>query len=187
MKFGKNMSKIGRRPIQIPKEVEIEIKGNLVLVKGPKGVLEKEFPKEIDFKIEKDQIFVFPKKITKKINALWGLSRAILKNMIEGVTKGYEKKLEIEGLGYKAEMSGKKLVLRVGYSHPVEIVPPEGISISVEKNIISVSGIDKELVGQVAAKIKRVKPAEPYKGKGIKYLGEIIRRKVGKKLAATKE
>jgi large subunit ribosomal protein L6 len=184
VKFGKNMSKIGKKPILIPKGVEVKIEGNTVFVKGPKGSLEKKFPQEIDFKIENDKIFVFPKVKTKKIKALWGLSRAILNNMVEGVVKGYEKKLEIEGLGYKAEKEKDNLVLRVGFSHPVIISPPPGISISVEKNIISVSGIDKELVGQIAAKIKKVKPAEPYKGKGIKYLGEKIRRKVGKKIAS---
>ena len=180
----KNMSKIGKKPILIPQEVEVRIKENTVFVKGPKGSLEKKFPEGIDFKIENGYVFVFPKIKTKKIKALWGLSRALLNNMIEGVVKGYEKKLEIEGLGYKAEKERENLVLRVGFSHPVIISPPPGISISVEKNIISVSGIDKELVGQVAANIKRVKPAEPYKGKGIKYLGEKIRRKVGKKLTS---
>ena len=191
MKCGKNskfqipnMSRIGKKPIEIPKEVEVKIEGQKIVVSGPKGTLEKEFRPEIGFEIKEGKIFVFPKIESKITKALWGTYRQLISNMIEGVVKGYEKKLEIEGLGYKAAMEGENLVLRVGYSHPVIITPPKGIKISVDKNIITVSGIDKELVGQVAANIKKVKPAEPYKGKGIKYLGEKIRRKVGKKATA---
>ena len=183
MKFG-NMSRIGKKPIQIPPGVEVKIEGNKVMVKGPKGELSREFRPEIGFEIKEGKVFVFPKIETKITKALWGTYRQLIFNMIEGVTKGYEKKLEIEGLGYRASMEGENLVLRVGYSHPVTVTPPKGIKISVEKNIITVSGIDKELVGQIAANIKKVKPAEPYKGKGIKYLGEKIRRKVGKKTTA---
>jgi len=183
VKFG-NMSRIGKKPIQIPPQVEVKIEGNKVTVKGPKGELSREFRPEIGFEIKEGKVFVFPKIETKITKALWGTYRQLIFNMIEGVTKGYEKKLEIEGLGYRASMEGENLVLRVGYSHPVIVTPPKGIKISVEKNIITVSGIDKELVGQIAANIKKVKPAEPYKGKGIKYLGEKIRRKVGKKATA---
>jgi large subunit ribosomal protein L6 len=178
------MSRIGKKPIEIPKEVQIRIEGQKVIVSGPKGNLEKEFRPEIGFEIKEGKIFLFPKIETKKTKALWGTYRQLIFNMIEGVQKGYEKKLEIEGLGYKASIEGENLVLRVGYSHPVIVTPPKGIKISVEKNIITVSGIDKELVGQIAAKIKKAKPAEPYKGKGIKYLGERIRKKVGKKATA---
>jgi large subunit ribosomal protein L6 len=177
----KIMSRIGKKPIEIPAEVQVKIEGNKVTVKGPKGELSKEFRPEIGFEIKEGKIFVFPKIETKITKALWGTYRQLISSMIEGVLKGYEKKLEIEGLGYRATMEGENLVLRVGYSHPVVVSPPKGIKISVEKNIITVFGIDKELVGQVAANIKKVKPAEPYKGKGIKYLGEKIRRKVGKK------
>lgn len=175
------MSRIGKKPIEIPKEVKVQIDGQKVLVEGPKGKLEKEFRPEIGIEIKEGKIFLFPKIETKMTKALWGTYRQLIANMIEGVQKGYQKQLEIEGLGYRAEMEGENLVLRVGYSHPVKISPPAGIKISVEKNIITVSGIDKELVGQVAAKIREAKPAEPYKGKGIKYVGEKIRRKVGKK------
>jgi large subunit ribosomal protein L6 len=191
------MSRIGKKPIEIPSGVEVKIEGNKVTVKGPRGEITKEFLPEIGFEIKEGKIFVFPKvetqnqkkfatrrsKITK---AIWGTYRQLIFNMIEGVLKGYEKKLEIEGLGYRATMEGENLVLRVGYSHPVIFTPPKGIKISVEKNIITVSGIDKELVGQVAANIRKAKPAEPYKGKGIKYLGEKIRRKVGKKATGVK-
>ena len=179
-----NMSRVGKKPIEIPKEVQIKIEGQKIVISGPKGTLEREFRPEIGFEIKERKIFVFPKIESKITKALWGTYRQLVSNMIEGVVKGYEKKLEIEGLGYKATMEGENLVLRVGFSHPVIITPPKGIKISVEKNIITVSGIDKELVGQVAANIKKVKPAEPYKGKGIKYLGEKIRRKVGKKATA---
>jgi large subunit ribosomal protein L6 len=179
------MSRIGKKPIEIPPGVQVKIEGNRVYVEGPKGKLSKEFRPEIGVEIKEGKILVFPQKSSKITKALWGTTRQLIFNMIEGVTKGYEKKLEIEGLGYKATLEGKNLVLRVGYSHPVIITPPEGVIISVDKNIITVSGIDKELVGQVAANIKKVKPAEPYKGKGIKYLGEKIIRKVGKKATAT--
>jgi len=183
VKYG-SMSRIGKKPIEIPKEVQVKIEGQKVIVSGPKGTLEREFRPEIGFEIKEGKIFVFPKIESKVAKALWGTYRQLISNMIEGVVKGYEKKLEIEGLGYKATMEGENLVLRVGFSHPVIIAPPKEIKISVDKNIITVSGIDKELVGQVAANIKKVKPAEPYKGKGIKYLGEKIRRKVGKKATA---
>mgnify|MGYP000340530028 CR=1 FL=1 len=180
------MSRIGKKQIEIPEGVEIKIEGEKVTVKGPKGEISKKFRKEIGFDIKDKKIFVIPKIESKMTKALWGTYRQILFNMIEGVVKGFEKKLEIEGIGYKASMEGENLVLRVGFSHPVVVKPPRGIKISVNNNIITVFGIDKELVGQVAANIKKVKEAEPYKGKGIKYLGEKIRRKVGKKVAATK-
>jgi large subunit ribosomal protein L6 len=178
------MSRIGKKPIEIPTGVEVKIEGNKITVKGPKGEISKEFRSEVGIEIKDGKIFLFPRTKTKLTKALWGTYRVLISNMIEGVQKGYQKQLEIEGLGYRAEVKGEDLILQVGYSHPVKISPPEGIKISVEKNIITVSGIDKEMVGQVAAKIRKVKVAEPYKGKGIKYLGEKIRRKVGKKVAA---
>lgn len=179
------MSRVGKKPIQIPEGVEVKIEGQKVIVRGPKGQLEKEIRPEIRIELKEGKISLSSKIQTKKTKAFWGLSRSLISNMIEGVTGGYEKKLEIEGLGYRASLEGEDLVLLVGFSHPIEIKPPKGIKISVEKNIITVSGIDKELVGQVAAKIRKVKVAEPYKGKGIKYLGEKIRRKVGKKVVTT--
>jgi large subunit ribosomal protein L6 len=178
------MSRVGKKPILIPENVEVKIEGNKISVKGPKGEISKEFRPEIGFEIKEGKIFLFPKIKSKITKSLWGTFRALILNMIEGVERGYQKKLEIEGLGYRAEIRGEDLILQVGYSHPIKISPPKGIKISVEKNIITVSGIDKEMVGQVAAKIRKVKVAEPYKGKGIKYLGEKIRRKVGKKVAA---
>jgi large subunit ribosomal protein L6 len=179
------MSKIGKKPIPIPKGVKVKVEKGKIFVSGPKGTLEKEFRPEVGIEIRGEKIFIFPQIETKITKALWGTTRSLILNMVEGVQKGYEKKLEIEGLGYKASIEGENLVLKVGFSHPVVISPPKGIKISIEKNIITVSGIDKELVGKVAAEIKMAKKAEPYKGKGIKYFGEKIKRKVGKKATST--
>lgn len=176
------MSRIGKKPIKIPEGVEVKIEGDLVTIKGPKGELSRKIRPEIKVEKKEGKLQVSPKINTKNTKAFWGLTRSLLANDIKGVTQGYEKKLVIEGLGYKAELQGKDLVLRVGFTHPVKISPPEGITFSVDKNIISVSGINKELVGQMAAKIRKVRPPEPYKGKGIKYLGEIVKRKPGKKV-----
>lgn len=176
------MSRIGKKPIEIPEGVEVEIEDNKVVIKGPKGELNREIRPEIGIEIKEKEIFVSPKIKTKKTKAFWGLTRTLLFNMIEGTTKGYEKKLEIKGVGYKVSLEGEELILNVGFSHQVKIKMPEGINFSVEKNTITVSGIDKEKVGETAAKIRRVKPPEPYKGKGIRYVGEYVRRKVGKKV-----
>jgi large subunit ribosomal protein L6 len=175
------MSRVGKKPILIPENVEVKIKNSKILVKGPKGELSQEIRPEIRLEIKNNQILISPKIETKRTRAFWGLSRALVANLIKGVTEGFEKKLEIEGLGYKALLEGENLVISCGFSHPVKVKIPEDIKISVEKNIITVSGSDKQLVGQTAARIKRVSPPEPYKGKGIKYFGEKIRRKVGKK------
>lgn len=180
------MSRIGKKPILIPREVEVKTEEDYkITVKGPKGGLSYKLPPEIKIEAKEGKIFVLPPPKAKKTKGLWGLTRTLIANMIEGVTKGYEKKLAIEGLGYKALLEGKDLTLQVGFTHPVKIKAPEGINFSVEKNIITVSGINKELVGQIAAKIRKIKPPEPYKGKGIRYLGEIVKRKVGKKAATT--
>ncbi len=179
------MSRIGKKPISIPEGVEIKIEDNIVKVKGPKGELQTEVQPEIKIEIRDKEISVSPDKETKRTKAFWGLFRALIFNMVEGVVKGYEKRLEIQGVGYKAVMEGEDLVLNVGFSHSVKIEKVEGISLAVEKNIIIVSGIDKQLVGQIAAKIKAVKPPEPYKGKGIRYEGEYVRIKAGKKAVAT--
>ena len=178
------MSRIGKKPIEIPEGVTVKIEDWIVTIKGPKGELSREFRPEIKIELKGSQIFVSPKIETKKTNAFWGLTRALLANMVKGVVDGYEKKLEISGLGYKAEMDEEGLSLKVGLTHPVKMKCPQGIKISTEKNIISVSGIDKQLVGLTASKIRRIKPAEPYKGKGIKYEGEVIRRKAGKRVAS---
>ncbi|MDD5145816.1 MAG: 50S ribosomal protein L6 [Candidatus Pacebacteria bacterium] len=183
------MSRIGKKPILIPENVEVKTdnsgKFSKVCVKGPKGELSLEILPEVKVEIKEGKIFVLPNMETKRTNAIWGLTRALIFNMTEGVVKGYEKKLEIEGVGYGAAVKGNDLELKVGYINTLSIVAPAGIKFSVEKNVITVSGIDKELVGQVAAKVRKAKPAEPYKGKGIKYFGEVIRRKVGKRVVAT--
>jgi len=180
------MSRIGKKPILIPDNVEVKIEGQKVIVKGPKGELSKEIRPEIKIEIAEEKILVLPKIETRKTKAFWGLTRALLFNMLKGVKEGYEKKLQLEGLGYRASLEGDDLLLQVGFTHPVKVKASEGIKFSVEKNIITVSGIDKELVSQIAAIIRKVRPPEPYKGKGIRYLGEVIRRKVGKKAVTTK-
>ena len=177
------MSRIGKKPIEIPQGVEVKIDKQKVLIKGPKGELNIEVRPEIKVEIKEGKIFVTLQIETKKSKALWGLTRALLQNMVKGVVEGYEKKLEIEGVGYRANLEGQDLVLNIGFSHPVKIVAPQDIKFSVEKNIITINGIDKGAVGQIAAEIRRVRPPEPYKGKGIRYVGEQIRRKVGKKAA----
>ncbi|MDI6602925.1 MAG: 50S ribosomal protein L6, partial [Patescibacteria group bacterium] len=177
---------IGKKPILIPEGVEVKIEGQQVTIKGPKGELSKEIRPEIKVEVKENKIFTIPQIETKKTKAFWGLSRSLIWNMVKGVTEGFEKKLEIEGLGFKAQVVGNDLELFVGFTHLVKIKAPENIKFSVEKNIITVSGPDFEKVSQTAAKIRKAKPAEPYKGKGIKYLGEQIRRKAGKKVGATK-
>jgi len=182
------MSRVGKKPILIPQGVDVKVEGSKVAVKGPKGEASREFRPEIEIGMEGDKISLSPQKGKEKlklVKSLWGLTRMLIFNMIEGVSSGFEKRLEIEGIGFKAEVSGDQFVLNVGFSHPVKLRIPEGLKISVEKNVIIVSGIDKELVGQFSAIIRKTKPTEPYKGKGIKYAGEIVRRKVGKKVAAT--
>ena len=176
------MSRIGRLPIAIPAGVTVEIaENNVVTVKGPKGTLTKELPVEMEIKQEGDEVVVTRPNDLKKMKSLHGLTRTLIHNMVEGVEKGYEKVLEVNGVGYRAAKSGKTLTLNLGYSHPVEMTDPEGIEAVVEgQNKIIVKGIDKEKVGQYAAEIRDKRRPEPYKGKGIKYADEVIRRKVGK-------
>ena len=174
------MSKIGKQPILVPAEVTVEIKDSLVAISGPKGAVEKEFPSMVVVEFKEGQIKIGVKSKNKQALALWGTVRATLANMVAGVVRGWKKQLELVGAGFRAEVVGTTLSLLVGYSHPVKIEAPPEISFAVEKNIITVEGIDKELVGQVAANIRKIKPPEPYKGKGIKYVGEIVRRKPGK-------
>jgi len=178
------MSRIGKKPIEIPDDVEIKIEKRLVKIKGPKGEMSKEIPLDIGIEIKDKEILLNPKRKTKKSGALWGLTRSLLYNDIQGVTEGFEKELELIGIGYRASVEKEKLlVLEVGFSHKIEIEVPEGIDVSVKKNIITISGIDKQKVGEIAAKIRKVRPPEPYKGKGIRYVGEKVRRKEGKKAA----
>jgi len=182
------MSRIGKKPISIPENTEVKIENNLISVKGPKGNISKKIDPQIKIEIKDGKILVYPdEKATrknKKINALWGLTRAIIFNMIKGVTEGYQKKLIIEGVGYRGRVEGNELILNLGFSHPVKIEQTDDIKFSVDKNILIVEGVDKEKVGQIAAQIRKIRPPEPYKGKGIRYEGEIIRRKAGKKVGA---
>ena len=176
------MSRIGRMPIAIPAGVTVTIaENNVVSVKGPKGELVRELPVEMEIKEEEGKIIVTRPNDLKRMKALHGLTRTLISNMVTGVTAGYEKKLEINGVGYRASKAGNKLTLNLGYSHPVEMIDPEGVETVMEgQNIIFVRGIDKEKVGQFAAEIRSKREPEPYKGKGIKYADEVIRRKVGK-------
>ena len=176
------MSRIGRMPIAVPAGVTVDIaENNKVTVKGPKGTLERVLPAEMEIKLEGSEVIVSRPNDLKKMKSLHGLTRTLINNMVIGVSEGYEKKLEINGVGYRAQKQGKKLVLSLGYSHPVEIEDPEGLETVVDgTNIIVVKGIDKEKVGQYAAEIRAKRSPEPYKGKGIKYADEVIRRKVGK-------
>ncbi len=175
------MSRIGKIPVEIPAGVTVKIEeNNKVTVKGPKGTLERVLPKEMEIKQEGNEVIVSRPNDLKKMKSLHGLTRTLIQNMVIGVTQGYSKTLEINGVGYRAAKQGKKLTLTLGYSHPVEVEDPEGIETTVDGNKITVSGIDKEKVGQHAAEIRDKKKPEPYKGKGIKYENEVIRRKVGK-------
>ena len=175
------MSRIGRHPVAVPAGVEVKIaENNVVTVKGPKGTLERTLPSEMDIKVEGSEVVVTRPNDLKKMKSLHGLTRTLIQNMVIGVSQGYEKALEVNGVGYRAQKQGKKLVLSLGYSHPVEMEDPEGLESTVDGNKIVVKGIDKEKVGQYAAEIRDKRRPEPYKGKGIKYADEVIRRKVGK-------
>jgi large subunit ribosomal protein L6 len=176
------MSRVGRLPIAVPGGVQINIDGSLVKVKGPKGELQRVFSPLIGIALDKGQVTITRNSDAPAERALHGTTRAVLANMIRGVSSGFTTVLEVEGVGYRAEMSGKNLMLYVGYSHPVEVPPPAGISFEVDQKTrqIKVTGFDKETVGQTAADIRKVRPPEPYHGKGIRYAGERVRRKAGK-------
>ena len=175
------MSRIGRLPINIPAGATVTLtEGNVVTVKGPKGTLTNTFDSAMNIAIEENQVVVTRPNDLKRNRALHGLTRTLIANMLEGVTNGFTKVLEINGVGYRAAKQGKKLVLSLGYSHPVEMEDPEGLTTTVEGNKITVAGIDKQQVGQLAADIRSKRAPEPYKGKGIKYIDEVIRRKEGK-------
>lgn len=179
------MSRIGKKPIELPAGVAATKSGRTLSVAGPKGTLSLNLRPEVDVAVQGNVLSVRLIKKTKKSAALWGLSRALISNMVAGVSRGFEKKLEIEGIGYRAAMDGNNLQLALGFSHPVKVEAPPGITLKTEKNTITISGVDKELVGNVAAGIRKLRPPEPYKGKGIRYAGEKIRRKAGKKAVAT--
>lgn len=175
------MSRIGKLPVNIENGASVALNNELITVTGPKGTLTYSHLKGIIVKVEDGKVLVSQEEKTKeKTKAIFGLTRALIASMMEGVTKGFEKKLELAGVGYRAQVNGNELVLSLGFSHPVKFPAPEGIAFKVTENVISISGIDKMLVGNMAAKIRAVKPPEPYKGKGIKYQGEKIRRKAGK-------
>ena len=175
------MSRIGKMPVALPKGVNISIDGTTVKVKGPKGELTQTFHEDLTIKQENGAVVVSPPD-DPAYNAMHGLTRALINNMVKGVSEGFTRVLEIEGVGYRGEIQGKNLVLALGYSHPVPVVPPEGISFAVDKTqrVITIEGPDKQVVGQVAANIRKLRPPEPYKRKGIRYQGEKIRRKAGK-------
>ena len=175
------MSRIGKAPISVPDKVTVSLNGLAVTVKGPKGELSRTLPDGVTISQEGNTLQVNPINTSRRSRERHGLSRTLVANMVEGVSKGYTRKLEIVGVGYRAAVQGTKLVVSAGYSHPVEMVPPEGVSFSVENNTtVFVSGADKEVVGNEAAKVRAIRPPEPYKGKGIKYEGEKILRKAGK-------
>ncbi len=179
------MSRIGKEPISVPAGVKIELKGTHIIVKGSKGTLERDLRPEIEIKQEADSLILKPLGNSKRIFAFWGLTRTLVNNMILGVVDGFEKKLQVEGVGYRVKTAGSTLTLSVGYSNPVEFTLPQGIKADVDKNnLITISGVDKELVGQTAARIRDIRKPEPYKGKGIRYIDEHIVRKVGKAGAA---
>ncbi len=175
------MSRLGKLPIILTDGIQAKIDNNFIIVKGSKGELKQELNGLVKVEVLEKEIKVSIKnEKVKKERAFWGLYRSLINNMVQGVEKGFEKKLEVNGVGYRITLVGKKLTLNVGYSHPVDFELPEGITGAVEGNVITISGIDKQLVGEVAAKIRKIKKPEPYKGKGIKYIDEVIRRKEGK-------
>jgi large subunit ribosomal protein L6 len=175
------MSRIGRKPVAIPKGVTLQVEGNTVAVKGPRGELRRELHPDMEIALKDNQFTVARPSEEKRHKALHGLTRTLVQNMVEGVSKGFTKSLEIQGVGYKAEAKPYGVNLVVGYSHPVKYEAPKGIKISVDNNtVVKIEGADKELVGQVAAELRSVRPPEPYKGKGIRYQGEHVRRKAGK-------
>ncbi len=178
------MSRIGKKPVAIPSGVTVTLKDAIVAVKGPKGELKRSLPEGVKVAVAKTEINVARESDEPPIRARHGLVRALINNMIEGVTKGFERKLEINGVGYKAEVAGDKLNMSLGFSHPIAFQLPKGISAKVEKNLLTLAGVDRELLGQTAAKVRSFRPPEPYKGKGVKYVEEVIKRKVGKTGAA---
>ncbi len=179
------MSRIGKQPIPLPTGVTVTVKAPDVTVQGPKGTITLRLHHRMNVATtEKEATVSVPSPDNRNDRALWGLGRQLVANAVEGVSKGFEKRLEITGVGFKAAVQGTALHLNLGFSHPIDFAPPTGITLAVEKNVIVISGVDKQVVGETAAKIRRFKPPEPYKGKGIKYVGEVIRRKAGKVMKA---
>jgi large subunit ribosomal protein L6 len=177
------MSRIGRQKIIIPDNTTVNLENGLLTVTGPKGTLTRMFRPDISISIDNKEITLVPKKQTKQTASLWGTYGSHIINMIDGVTKGYEKKLILEGVGFRIEVKGKEIVMSLGFSHPVVVTIPDGLTVTSEKNITTIQGIDKEQVGQFSAKLRALKKPEPYKGKGFRYDGEVVRRKEGKRAA----
>jgi large subunit ribosomal protein L6 len=176
------MSRIGKKAVEIPAGVNLTLEGQTVTVKGPKGQLAWTIVDEIEIKLEDKELTLTPRDDSKRAKSMWGLSRTLIANMVHGVTQGYEESLELVGVGYRAAMKGSALSIQLGFSHDVDVAAPAGITFVVPKQTeIKIAGIDKQLVGETAAKIRRIRPPEPYKGKGVRYLGEKVRRKEGKK------
>ena len=175
------MSRVGKKPISIPEKTKVTYKDRVVTVQGKNGTLTQDIHPDVDVKIENDEINVIPKDQSRKTVALQGMTRSLLNNMVTGVTTGFERVLEINGIGYRAELKGKSILFNLGYSHPIDFPLPAGVSAQVDKNnVVKINGIDKQLIGQTAAQIRALRPPEPYKGKGIKYAEEHIMRKAGK-------
>ena len=175
------MSRVGKLPIPVPAGVTVDLNGSHIMVKGPKGTLERDFAPQLSVVAEEGQLRVERPNEEKRSRELHGLTRSLINNMVVGVTEGYTRNLEIQGVGYRAQLVGKKLQLNLGYSHPIEIDPPQGIAFEVENPTkVAVTGIDKELVGRIAAQVREKRKPEPYKGKGVRYAGEVVRRKAGK-------
>ncbi|GBE16283.1 50S ribosomal protein L6 [bacterium BMS3Abin15] len=179
------MSRIGKKPIKIPQEVKAEIQGSKIIVSGPKGALDFVCNPEVAIKSVENNILVEKAKSSKKTSAIWGTTAKLIENMMEGVSKGFEKQLELNGVGFRMALQGKKINMALGFSHPVEVEIPGDMEVKIDNNIMTISGIDKQKVGQLAADIRALKPVEPYKGKGFRYVGEIVRKKEGKKAVAT--
>ncbi|MEK7617656.1 MAG: 50S ribosomal protein L6 [Patescibacteria group bacterium] len=175
------MSRIGKKPVILPSGVKAELNGSSLSVSGPKGVLQIEIHPKVKVNVAEKEITVdIADKENKKEKSLWGLTRALINNLVEGVTKGFEKKLEVNGVGFKVQVSGQKIIMSLGFSHPVEVEIPNDLSVTVDKNLITIQGSDKQKVGKFAAEVRELKKPEPYKGKGIRYIDEVVRRKAGK-------
>lgn len=177
------MSRIGKKPISIPEGVDVKLDANMINVKGPKGALEFAYSREVQVVLENKTFLVTKVGATKKARAIWGTTAKLIANMVNGVTAGFEKQLELNGVGFRMAVSGEKLTMALGFSHPVEMIISEGLTVRIENNIMTIAGADKQKVGEFAAVVRKSKPVEPYKGKGFRYVGEKVRLKEGKKAA----
>lgn len=175
------MSRIGKKPVSIPEGVEVKLDAHVISVKGPKGTLEFAYSREVQVVLENKTFLVTKVGTTKKARAIWGTTAKLIANMVNGVTAGFEKQLELNGVGFRMAVSGGKLTMALGFSHPVEMIIPEGLTVKIENNIMTIAGADKQRVGEFAAVVRKLKPVEPYKGKGFRYVGEKVRLKEGKK------